>query len=254
MIEKQAAFIEHFRELKNKVVFVLLFFLAAFLISYIFSEKIYTFLLAPLSEYYISEGKQGSIIYTGLTEAFFTYIKIAFLSALFFTIPFFTLQFFSFVAPGLKKQEKKLLVVCLLATPLLFLLGAFVAYYFIFPSAWKFFLSFESASVGSIPIKLEARISEYLSLSSQIIIAFGMAFQLPVALTLLNKIGLISVDWLRKQRRLSIVIIFIVAAVITPPDVLSQVVLAGIMIFLYEISILLCIFFNNQNSEHLKDV
>jgi sec-independent protein translocase protein TatC len=133
-------------------------------------------------------------------------------------------------------------------------MGAFVAYYFIFPEAWKFFLSFENTSLENLPIKLEARISEYLSLSSQIILAFGIAFQLPIAITLLNKIGLISVSWLKKQRRFAIVTIFIVAAVITPPDVLSQLALASIMILLYELSILLCIFFNNKNKESASDV
>jgi len=254
MNEKHAAISDHFNELKKKVLYILLFFLCAFIGSYIFSNEIYRFLLAPLSDYYATEGRKGSIIYTGLTEAFFTYIKVAFMSALFFTIPFIAFQFFSFVSPGLNTGEKRVLVACFLATPLLFLMGAFVAYYFIFPEAWKFFLSFENTSLENLPIKLEARISEYLSLSSQIILAFGIAFQLPIAITLLNKIGLISVSWLKKQRRFAIVTIFIVAAVITPPDVLSQLALASIMILLYELSILLCIFFNNKNKESASDV
>lgn len=254
MNEKHAVISEHFNELKKKISWTLSFFLCAFVGSYIFSGEIYRFLLAPLSDYYLSEGKKGNIIYTGLTEAFFTYIKVSFMSALFFTIPFIAFQIFSFASPGLKKGEKRVLVSCFIAIPLLFLIGAFVAYYFIFPEAWKFFMSFENTYFENLPIKLEARISEYLSLSSQIILAFGIAFQLPIAITLLNKIDLISVEWLKKQRRFGIVIIFIVAAVITPPDVFSQLALASIMILLYELSILLCIFFNSRNKEDLSNV
>ncbi|MCH9753803.1 MAG: twin-arginine translocase subunit TatC [Alphaproteobacteria bacterium] len=254
MNEKHTAISEHFNELKKRVFYTLSFFLFSFVVSYIFSDDIYRFLLAPLSEYYKSTGKTGSIIYTGLTEAFFTYIKVAFISALFFTIPFIALQIFYFSSPGLKKGEKRVLIACFLATPLLFLTGAFVAYYFIFPEAWKFFLSFENSSLENLPIKLEARISEYLSLSSQIILAFGIAFQLPIAITLCNKIDLISIEWLKEKRRFAIVIIFVVAAVITPPDVVSQLALASIMILLYELSILLCIFLNNKNKKIDTDV
>ena len=249
MDQKKLVFADHFGELKRRLVHIILFFLVSFACCYYFSDDIYQFLLEPLSSYYHSEGKQGSMIYTGLTEAFFTYLKLAMMAAIFFTIPFFTIHFFFFVAPGLKKKEKKVMAICLAFTPMLFLVGAFVAYYFVFPSAWKFFLSFENASMDGLPIKLEARVSEYLSLSSQIILAFGIVFQIPVALTLLNRIGLVSLEWLKKQRRLAIVVIFTVAAVITPPDVFSQLVLAAVMILLYEISILLCIFLNKGNKE-----
>lgn len=249
MDQKKLVFADHFGELKRRLVYTILFFLVSFAFCYYFSDDIYQFLLAPLSKYYNSEGKQGSMIYTGLTEAFFTYLKLAMMAAIFFTIPFFTINFFSFVAPGLKKKEKRAMAICLAVTPILFLAGSFVAYYFVFPSAWKFFLSFESSAIGGLPIKLEARVSEYLSLSSQIILAFGIVFQIPVALTLMNRIGFVSLEWLKKQRRLAIVLIFIVAAVITPPDVFSQLVLAAVMILLYEISILLCIFLNKESKE-----
>lgn len=249
MDQNKLGFAEHFGELKKRLLYVTLFFLTSFAACYYFSDAIYQFLLTPLSNYYASEGKQGGMIYTGLTEAFFTYLQLAIMAALFFTIPFFTIQFFSFVSPGLKKHEKEVMAICLVITPILFLVGAFVAYYFVFPSAWKFFLSFESASMEGLPIKLEARVSEYLSLSSQIILAFGIVFQIPIALTLLNRMGLVPLEWLKKQRRLAVVIIFIIAAVITPPDVFSQLVLAAVMILLYEISILLCIFLNKGNKD-----
>jgi len=246
---KNLTFAEHFCELKNRTLYVLSFFLCAFICSYYFADKIYAFLLSPLANYYASQGKHGSIIYTGLTEAFFTYLRLSFISAVFFTVPIFTMNFFAFIAPALKKEEKKIAVTILIAMPILFLLGAFIAYYFVFPSAWPYFLSFENSSLGDLSIKSETRISEYLTLSTQIILAFGITFQLPIAIALLNKFSLISIKTLRSQRRLAIVIIFIVAAVITPPDIFSQVVLAGIMILLYEFSILLCIFFNKKRDQ-----
>jgi sec-independent protein translocase protein TatC len=252
MDQNALGFAEHFGELKKRLIYVTIFFLISFAGCYYFADDIYQFLLTPLSKYYTSEGKQGWMIYTGLTEAFFTYLKLSMLAALFFTVPFFTIQFFSFVSPGLKRSEKKVMAICLVVTPMLFLIGAFVAYYLVFPSAWKFFLSFESSSIGGLPIKLEARVSEYLSLSSQIILAFGIVFQIPIALTLLNRVGLVPLEGLKKQRRLAIVMIFIIAAVITPPDVFSQLILAAVMILLYEISILLCIFLNKENKD-VKD-
>jgi sec-independent protein translocase protein TatC len=247
---------EHFTELKKRTIYVLTFFLCSFAISYLFSENIYAFLLKPLANYYSDNNQHGSIIYTSLTEAFFTYLKISAITATFFTVPFFTIQLFSFIAPALNSGERKVIIFFLISIPILFFCGAFVAYYFVFPSAWKFFLSFENSLLDNMSIKLEARISEYLNLSSQIILAFGLAFQMPVILTLLNRVGLLSLQWLCKQRRLAIVLIFIIAAIITPPDVLSQLILASIMILLYEFSILMCILVNRRKikEKELVDV
>ena len=252
MKDDHVTFAQHFSELKKRTIYILLFFTCSFIGSYFFADQIYIFLLTPLSDYYISQGTQGAIIYTGLAEAFFTYLKISFISAVFFTVPFFTVHLFAFISPALKVAEKKMAIILLLAMPLLFSLGAFIAYYFVFPKCLPFFLSFENHTLEHLPIKLEARISEYLSLATQIILAFGIAFQLPIILTLLNKFGLVSIQWLKSQRRIAIVIIFTIAAIITPPDIWSQLVLAGIMILLYELSILLCIFFNTQKKEELN--
>jgi len=235
---------EHFRELKKRTLYTAAFFICAFITSYCFSEDIYAFLLKPLAHYYQIQNQQGSMIYTSLTEAFVTYLKISLITATFFTAPFFTIQVFTFISPALTACERKIVIFFLASIPILFFCGAFVAYYFVFPSAWQFFLSFENSILDNMSIKLEARISEYLSLSTQIILAFGLAFQMPIILTLLNRIGLISLQWLRKQRRIAILLIFIIAAIITPPDVLSQLILAGVMILLYEFSILMCILIN----------
>ena len=232
---------EHFAELKKRVLFSLLFFLAALGVAYLYSSHIYEFLLAPLAKYYQAREIKGNIIYTNLAEAFFTYLKLSFWSAMFLSFPFVMTQVYLFMAPGLYKHEKSILVTYMVLSPILFILGAFTAYYYIFPTAWEFFLSFENHTLDHLSIKLESRISEYLSISMQIIMAFGIAFQLPVFITLLNKIGLIEVATLKSNRRIAIVLIFIIAAVLTPPDVLSQVILAIIMIILYELSILGCI-------------
>jgi sec-independent protein translocase protein TatC len=183
-------------------------------------------------------GGERRMIFTALYEAFFTYLKVAFFGAVFFSFPIWATQLWLFIAPGLYRSEKKAITPFLIASPFLFVAGAALAYYFIFPLAWQFFISFETPSDGgALPVQLEAKVSEYLSLVMQMILAFGLAFQMPVALTLLCRVGILNVEQLRKGRRYAIVGIFVVAAILTPPDIISQVGLAVPMILLYELSI-----------------
>jgi sec-independent protein translocase protein TatC len=210
-----------------------------FAVCYYFSTQIYGFLARPLATILFEQGGgDRRMIFTALYEAFFTYLKVAFFGAVFFSFPIWATQLWLFVAPGCTAREAGGAALHH-RLALLFLLGAALAYYFIFPLAWHFFISFETpAGAGSVPIQLEAKVSEYLSLVMHMILAFGIAFQMPVLLTLLCKVGILNVDSLRKGRRYAIVGMFVLAAIITPPDVISQIGLAVPLILLYEISIL----------------
>lgn len=227
----------HLLELRRRLVWSFVAIIAGFIISYYFAPQIYTFLVQPLAN--VTEGEHRRLIYTGLTEAFATYIKLALWAGCFLAFPIIASQIWMFVAPGLYQHERRAFLPFLIATPLFFFMGAAMAYYFVFPLAWKFFLSFEMAgSVGSLPIQLEARVSEYLSLSMTVIFAFGMSFELPVILVLLTRVGVLSALQLSQFRRYAIVLIFIAAAILTPPDVISQLSLALPLMLLYELSIL----------------
>ena len=230
--------LEHLVELRNRLIYSAIAILIAFFISYFFAAEIYGFLVQPLADVLASQGGNRRMIFTALHEAFFTYIKVSFFAALFLSFPFVAGQFWQFVAPGLYRDEKRAFLPYLVMTPVLFFMGGALVYYFIFPLAWQFFLSFEvPGGNGGLPIQLEAKVNEYLSLVMRLIFAFGISFQLPILLTLLARAGLATSAGLAAKRKYAIVITFACAAVLTPPDVISQVGLAIPILMLYEVSI-----------------
>jgi sec-independent protein translocase protein TatC len=231
--------IHHLLELRQRLIYALIGFFAAFVLCYAYSEEIFQFLVQPLATLLQEKGHRR-LIYTGLTEAFLTYIKVAAFAAAFLSFPIIASQVWMFIAPGLYRKERKVFVPLLIATPALFLIGAAFAYYVIFPVAYAFFLSFETpGSTGQLPIQLEAKVNEYLSFVMRLIFAFGISFELPVLLTLLANVGIVTSQGLIAKWRFAVVGIFIVAAIITPPDMLSMVGLAIPLIILYGLSILM---------------
>jgi len=230
--------LEHLMELRQRLVISFAAFILCFLVGYWLAEPIFTFLVQPLAD--ITAGQQGRrMIYTALHEAFFTYIKVGFFFAACVSFPIVSMQLWMFIAPGLYKHERRAAVPFMAATPILFTLGAAMVYYVVVPLAWKFFLGFEHpGGNGDLPLVLEPKVDQYLSLVMRLIFAFGVAFELPVLIVLMAKVGIVSVEGLRAKRKYAIVVAFIAAAILTPPDVISQVMLAVPIIILYEISIL----------------
>ena len=233
---KKMSFFEHCIELRKRLFLVFLFFLLCFGITYFYAELLYSFLLIPLDN--LGEGEVNRrLIFTALPEAFTSYIKLSFFVSIFILFPYINWHLYRFVAPGLYQKEKKIYVALLLLSPILFYLGCFFAYYLVFPMAWKFFVSFENLS-GSLPLVLEAKVSEYLGFSMRIIIAFGIVFQLPILLIILLKSGVITIEFLRKKRKYALLLFFVIGAIITPPDVISQIGIAIPMYLLYELTLL----------------
>jgi len=246
---ERAPLVEHLRELRYRLVLSVLSWFVGFIVCYVFAEDLYAFLVQPLAESFGNDAER-KLIYTSLTETFLTYIHLSFVGAFFVAFPLIAAQFYLFLAPGLYHTEKRLLVPYLLISPALFFAGAALAYYFVIPMAWAFFISFEEAGGhGAMPIVLEAKVGEYLSLVTQIIFAFGLAFQMPVVLTLLARIGVIQASMLRKSRKYAVVILITAAAFLTPPDVLSQIGLFIPLYFLYEISILACALMEKRHEQ-----
>ena len=234
--------VDHLTELRKRLLLSLAVFVVLFFACFFFADTFFNFLVAPLAE--VWEGQEGrQLIYTALTEKFFTEIKVAFFAAAFLSFPILAGQIWMFVAPGLFTREKMAFLPFLIATPILFFLGGVFVYYVLLPVAWQFFASFEQlASDGSLAIKLVPKVNEYLSLVMRLIFAFGLSFELPVCLLILVKVGITSPAGLRKKRRYAIVVAFIAAAVLTPPDPISQLALALPIILLYETSILVAVY------------
>jgi sec-independent protein translocase protein TatC len=235
----QNSFVSHLVELRSRLIKALIFIFVIFVFGYIFAENIYNFLVDPYAKAVKNDGIDRRLIFTALHETFITYLKVAFFAAFFLGSPIILTQLWKFIAPGLYQNEKKALLPYLIATPILFLLGGLLVYYLVMPLAIKFFLSFESSGqINSLPIQLEAKVNEYLSLIMRLIFAFGLSFQLPVILNLLARVGAIDAQYLKERRRYFIVIIFAAAAILTPPDPITQIGLAIPLLILYELSIL----------------
>ena len=236
---KQGSFVEHLTELRSRLIKSFFYLFICFIICYFFAENIYRFLVEPYAEAVRDDASNRRLIFTALHETFITYLKLAFFAAIFITSPIILTQVWKFIVPGLYKNEKRALIPYLIATPILFLLGGMLVYYLVMPLAIKFFLTFEtSAQITTLPIELEAKVNEYLSLIMRLIFAFGISFQLPVLLSLLARVGFIDSNYLKKRRKYVVVIIFAVAAILTPPDPITQIGLGIPLLILYELSIL----------------
>lgn len=256
--DKKMPLLDHLIELRNRLMWAVGSLILMTVACFAFADQIYLFLTQPLVRAYeIAAQISGTpanaaprMIYTAPQEAFLTYLKVAFFSGGFIAFPVIAGQLWMFVAPGLYKNEKRAFLPFLVATPVLFVMGGALVYYVVAPFAFAYFLSYQTAGGdGQLPIQLETRVAEYLSLMMQFIFAFGLSFQLPVLLTLLARVGIVSSEGLKSKFRYAIVGAFVVAAVLTPPDVLSQISLALPIVVLYGVSILCAKFVEKKRAE-----
>lgn len=244
--DSKAPLIEHLIELRQRLLWAVAALVVAFGFSLFFADEIFAILVKPLTAAFpVGEGK---IIYTKLYEAFFVEIKVAMFAAFFLAFPIISNQLWAFVAPGLYSNEKKAFLPFLIATPLLFMAGAALAYFIVMPTAFRFFIGFEG-EVGGLTQEALPAMGDYLSLVMQFILAFGVCFQLPVLLLLLNRAGLVTREQLKGLRRYMIVAAFALAAILTPPDVISQLMLGIPLILLYEVSLAIMWFTDRKRVE-----
>ena len=234
-------FTAHLEELRKRLIVCFIAVGIGFVLSYGFKEKLFQILTRPL----ISVMQTGDkLIFTGLPEAFFTYLKVALLSGMILATPVIFYQFWMFVAPGLYEKEKQHMIPIVFLSTFFFVGGSFFGYFIVFPYGFKFFLGFASEIIRPLP-----SMREYLSFATKLLLAFGLVFELPLIITFLAKLGMVSVSFLKKNRKYALLLFFVGAAILTPPDVVTQVMMALPLIVLYEISIIGARIFGRKKSE-----
>lgn len=239
--EDKIPFTEHLEELRNRLIKAFIAVGIGFVFSYGFKERLFEILTKPL----IKVMKNGEkIIYTGLPEAFFTFLKVSLLTGIMLASPVIIYQFWMFVAPGLYKKERRLLVPIILLSTIFFVGGSLFGYFVVFPFGFKFFLGFSSGNIQALP-----SMKEYLGFASKLLLAFGLVFELPLVITFLARLGLVTVPFLKKSRKYAILIFFTGAAILTPPDVVTQIFMALPLMLLYEVSIIGARLFGKSASE-----
>ena len=231
MIEdEKLPFTSHLEELRKRLITVAIAVGVGFVAAFGFKEHLFKILVQPL----INVMKEGeTLIYTGLPEAFFTYLKVAFLTGLMVASPIILYQFWMFVAPGLYKNERRMMMPIVLLSSFFFIGGALFGYYVVFPWGFKFFMGFATETIRPLP-----SMKEYFGVSAKLLLAFGLVFELPLVLTFMAKLGIVSVDFLKKNRKYALLLFFAGAAILTPPDVITQILMALPLMVLYEISII----------------
>ncbi len=230
--EEKSPFTEHLGELRDRLVRSFIAVGLGFAVAYFFKEKLFEFLIAPLVVA-MGEHENTRIIFTGLPEAFFTYLKVSLLTGVVAATPVLFYEFWMFVSPGLYRTEKKYFMPIVILSVLFFLMGSSFGYFVVFPYGFKFFLGFSTDTIQAMP-----SMKEYLAFSSKMLLAFGFVFELPLVLTFMARMGLVTVPFLKKNRKYALLLFFVGAAIITPPDVVTQIMMACPLMVLYEISII----------------
>jgi sec-independent protein translocase protein TatC len=227
--EDKMPFMAHLDELRTRLIRAFYAVGAGFVICYFFKEQLFQVLAQPLIS---AMGAGDKLVFTGLPEAFFTYLKVALLAGIGLAAPVIFYQFWMFVAPGLYQTEKKLMIPIVILSTFFFVGGALFGYFIVFPWGFKFFLGFASDTIQPLP-----SMKEYLGFATKLLLAFGIAFELPLVITFMARMGLVSVDFLKKNRKYALLLFFMGSAILTPPDVVTQVMMAFPLMFLYELSI-----------------